>query len=205
MKHRDLAPAGFAVLVLLAVLLTLWQLTWGGRSFTSDSWRRLDLAAHPRALPRPALRDELGLAVDWQALCQRRWVLDFVYTRCTSVCQAQGVQAARMARMLDTLGVSVWSISLEPEVDDAQALERFKRNLQGPQSSSWKLAHTRDEHTLQPLLDSAGVVRVREPDGSLSHNAAWYVVEPGCQLSQALSAQEMLETAQQWSSHATPL
>lgn len=84
--------------------------------------------AAPDALVGLALRDQHGAQLPIEQLADKLLVLNFIFTRCGSVCptQTRELAKARQALPEDLRGrVRFLSVSLDPEHDTAQALREF--------------------------------------------------------------------------------
>jgi protein SCO1 len=186
-------PMLLCVATLLGVGWGLWEVTQGLRVFTSEGARRLAVQVHPIPWPHVALQNHAGQQLEPSEVCRhgRVRVLDFIYTRCDSVCQSQGSMAAQMARTAvasamakQTSGVSVWSISLDSERDTVDDLRRYRQRHQGtldlPIHEAWQVL--RIAQSQEQLLDAFGVVKIPDGLGGWEHNAAWYVLDANCRL-----------------------
>jgi len=78
------------IAVVLGGLTTLWWGTDGLTAITAESARRLDVERHPRLLPVVALEDHNGAAASFADFSGKVILLDFVYTRCPTLCVALG-------------------------------------------------------------------------------------------------------------------
>jgi protein SCO1 len=192
--------AGTAVLACSLAASVLWQLTDGLSSFTSEAWRRAQVLRHPPLLPNVALQSEQSQLLHLHALCSpaqggaaaKVLVLDFVYTRCPTICRTTGTASAQLARRLADKGVQaqVWSVSLDPGNDKPEALAQFKQAMEVT-PSDWHLARAPDAQDSAALLRSAAVVVIPDGQGGLVHNAALAVVDSSCHLTQLFDAQDI--------------
>ena len=89
----------------------LWKLTAGLQIFTSETWRRAEIANAPRALPDTLLEDERGQTFNLRSLCGEVMVLDFIYTRCPTVCKSLGVTSSQLAKHFTQTGQAVTVMS----------------------------------------------------------------------------------------------
>ncbi len=181
-----------AATTLAAALLAgtvLWQATGGLSSFTSESWRRASVAAHPRPLPDAVLQDQHGRQFHTRELCGKVIVIDFVYTRCPTICKVMGGVSAQLAsRLSDSVDAGkaiVLSVSFDPTNDTPEAMTRFKRVLE-PRETPWMVARPLSADGQRALLQTFGVEVIPDGAGGFDHNAALHLVDPSCRLSRIL-------------------
>ncbi|HEX4955252.1 MAG TPA: SCO family protein [Thermoanaerobaculia bacterium] len=84
-------------------------------------------------LPALTLTDQQGRAVDVRSLLSGRWVaLNFVFTRCTTICPPMGANFGKLAKELgDRLGqeVELVSISIDPAIDTPERLRAWREKF----------------------------------------------------------------------------
>lgn len=170
-----------SLLIAAAGVATFAAASDGFRAFTSQSALRLSVARQPRPLPSVALETADGRRIMSSALRGRWLLVDFVYTRCTTWCLAQGGTFARLQRELAgpiAQGrVALLSLSFDPARDDPEALEAYRRRM-GGRADGWTVARPVDAGGLQALLHTFGVVVLPDGLGGYVHNAAINVVDP---------------------------
>jgi protein SCO1/2 len=170
----------------------LWHLTAGLTLFTSESWRRDAIEKNPIALPDVSLQDERGQFFKLRSLCGQVMVLDFIYTRCPTVCKTLGASSSQLAQRWTQDGhpVTVLSISFDPANDEPAQLADFKKRMES-QASPWRLARPTHMHERDQLLAAANVVVI--PDGmqGYDHNAALHIVNKDCRISQILDLEDI--------------
>lgn len=173
-------------LVLLLGAVFLWWSTDELRAFTSEGARRLEVARQPRDLPEASLTDQDGVPFRLRDLRGRWVVVEFVYTRCATLCTALGNSFERIARRLPPgrLGrdVVLLSVSFDPDHDDRAALADFAGRHAGAGGPGWRVARLDDRRQLAALLSTFGVVVVPDGMDGFEHNAALHVVDPGGRL-----------------------
>ncbi len=192
-QPRDLGKTLTAALCVAVVGAgLLWQLTAGLQIFTSETWRRTEIANAPRALPDVLLEDEHGQTFPLRSLCGQIMVLDFIYTRCPTVCKTLGATSSQLAQRFTQAGqaVTVMSVSFDPQYDDPRHLAAFKQHME-PQASAWRLARPVHNTERDQLLATAGVVVI--PDGmqGYEHNAALHIVDKNCRITQLIDMEDM--------------
>jgi protein SCO1/2 len=159
--------------------------TGGFRAYTTETARRIDVQVHPRLVPSLPLQTAGGGLISFGALRGRWLLVEFIHTRCTTYCSAQGGQFARLQRELalpiasDEL--ALLSVSFDPAHDDAAALVSFQR-LHGDHGAGWIATRPVDAADLTTLLRVFGVVTVPDGLGGFVHDAAIAVVDPDSRL-----------------------
>jgi protein SCO1 len=161
-----------------AGLWATWALTDGGRAFTTQSARRLDIEHAPRMVP----------VTQWSGTNAGRDVLagpgpvrivDFVYTRCPSICQTLGGTYGQLTRELaDEIArgdVGLLSVGFDLEHDTVQALDDYRsRHAAG---AGWRALAPRAADDLRALTETFGVTVLADGAGGFVHNAALSVVD----------------------------
>ncbi len=183
MLRTVLASVFFAVLSYASAHV----LTHDFQVWTAEGARRLEVALSPVAAPA------VPLSAPWTASQRLDQVLadghaativDFVYTRCTTVCLALGntfqqLQTAIVSVNPDAVDPSVrlLSISFDPAHDDTQTLRQYAARLHAD-PRVWRFAGPRNAHDLTQLLKPYEVVVIPDGLGGFEHNAALLVVDP---------------------------
>lgn len=158
-------------------------LTHDFQVWTAEGARRLEVALQP--VPTPAIRvDGVGIAPQPLAglLADRKTVtvVDFVYTRCQTVCLALGTvfQQLQAALKKDDAGgcVKLLSISFDPAHDTPPALASYAARMNAD-PSRWRFVRVPDLEETRRLLGAFQVVVVPDGRGDYEHNAALLVVD----------------------------
>lgn len=188
-----LLSAGLAV---AGYVSAVW-LTHDFQVWTDEGARRLDVALQPLAVPSVVV-DGPGLAPQplarWLAAPGAVTVVDFIYTRCQTVCLSLGSSFAQMQASLQhdraagstdpdhavpaSAGrqVRLLSISFDGAYDTPAQLQAYGQKLQ-IDPAVWQLARVPDPVQNAALLRSLGVVVVPDGRGDYEHNAALLVVD----------------------------
>jgi protein SCO1/2 len=173
---RGVAGAA-ASLILSAGLLGAG--TRGFTALTTDGARALDIAEHPRVVPDPALLDARGRPLRI-ADPDRVTIVDFVYSRCPSLCGALGGVYQRLQSEIRRRGlggrVRLLTVSFDPAWDTPERLRYYETMLR-PDRAIWTVATLRDATALDPLLAAFGVRLIADGAGGFEHNAALHVVD----------------------------
>lgn len=177
-----MAARGLALVaaVLAAGAGLLWWGTEGLTVFTAETARRAAVAAAPRALPDVALEDESGAATALAALSGRVLLVDFIYTRCPTICTVQGsdFEQAREAIREAGLGadIALLSISFDPEHDGPGELAFYASRFGGA-DDLWHFARAPAPGDTAALLRAAEVVVLPDGFGGFIHNSAIHVID----------------------------
>jgi protein SCO1 len=171
-----------AMLAIAAVgVLAFACLTHGFTALTSETARRQAVAAEPIAVPELWGIDQTGKR---RALLDkvdhRTVIVDFIFTRCTSVCSALGnsyqqLQADILEKHLEK-EVRLVTVSFDPEHDTPAIIADYGRRFRA-NPESWTILTPIDSEALRRALEAFGVVRVPAPDGQFIHNAAFNVID----------------------------
>ncbi|WP_372525687.1 SCO family protein [Piscinibacter sp.] len=172
-------------LVLLAYAAAHW-LTRDFQVWTAEGARRLEVALHPVPAPRIAMD---GPGLQGQTLQQvlldehAVTIVDFMYTRCITVCVALGSAFQQMQTAIAQGGqapgaapLRLMSISFDPAHDEPAVLARFAESLHAD-SRVWSFARVAHAADAQPLLAYYQVTVIADGMGGYEHNAALLVVD----------------------------
>lgn len=169
-----------AMLALGAYAAAAW-LTHDFQVWTAEGARRLEVALQP--VPSPAVEVD-GPGIGPQALSQYLadgqsvTLVDFVYTRCQTVCLAMGSSFQQLQRALREGGgkVKLLSISFDGSHDTPGVLQAYAARLSAD-PALWRFARMPDPRATQRLLADFQVVVVPDGRGDFEHNAALLVVD----------------------------
>ena len=167
-----LALAGYAAAAWLTHDFQVW---------TAEGARRLEVALQPVRTPSVVVD---GPGISPQALSrfladgQTVTLVDFVYTRCQSVCLAMGSSFQQMQQLLRERGgkVKLLSISFDGSHDTPGVLQPYASKLSAD-PALWRFVRVRDPRETQRLLADFQVVVVPDGLGDFQHNAAFLVVD----------------------------
>jgi protein SCO1/2 len=182
---QTFAASLFALLVGLAVIVLA---TDGGHAFTTEALRRGQVARAPQQLPDFSLRDRSDQPAMLRQLLAsdgRVQIVDFVYTRCQTVCSVLGSVYQRLQQQLLERGlqdkVGLLTISFDPVNDDAAALQDYAARLR-MDPAAWQIVTLDSVADRRRLLDAFGIMVVPAPLGEFEHNAALHIIDPTGQL-----------------------
>ena len=115
-----IATFGLCLGVLLAGLAALFHATAGGTAYTTETLRRSEVAQAPLPVPDFRVIDAQGREQGLRELLAgdgRVWIVDFVYTRCATLCLALGTVFQQLQAELVAQGlqdrVGLLSISFD--------------------------------------------------------------------------------------------
>jgi len=115
----------------------------------------------------------------------RAIIVDFVYTRCITVCGALGGVYQVLQRDIEQRGlqhkVRLLTVSFDVENDDPRSLAMYAR-VHRANAGIWSLVTPVDPESRDLLLRAFGVRVVPDGVGGWVHNAALHVVDPGGRL-----------------------
>lgn len=169
-----------SVLILALGCGLLWFGTDGLAAFTSETARRNAVLSQPRPVPAAVLEDQDGRLFSLRDYAGRLVAVEFIYTRCPTVCSALGagfrqIRDALPAAALERDLVLV-SISFDPKNDDPDALKAYAGRF-GADGSGWRVARVRSEAELQALLQAFGITVIPDGMGGFEHNAAIHLLD----------------------------
>jgi protein SCO1/2 len=174
-----------ALLAIAAYTCSAW-LTHDFQVWTAEGARRLEVALQPVAVPAVAI-DGPGLSgltlsqllADGQSVT----LVDFIYTRCQTVCLAAGSVYQQMQATLQGVGqsapsprVKLLSISFDGRHDNPLVLQEYAKRL-GASPPVWRFVRVPDPKQSRRLLADFQVVVVPDGRGDFEHNAAILVVD----------------------------
>jgi len=182
-RRAPLASALLCGLMLIGLVAGLHRWTDGFERWTFESRRQWQVAQG--ALQAPAVdligSDGAPLAAWAAEPAARAWLVDFIYTRCPSVCLSLGSHYQQMQRELQqqpntAAGVRLLSVSIDRAHDQPPALARYAA-LQKADSHWWRLAVPASDTDATALLRALGVVVVPDGLGGFNHNGAIHLID----------------------------
>ncbi|MDO9278183.1 MAG: SCO family protein [Polaromonas sp.] len=177
-----------SLLLLLLGFGLLFVATNRGQAFTTEGLRRSEVSRQALQIPNFELLDaahqKMGLHQRLN-LDGRVLIVDFVYTRCQTICSALGsvyqqLQTEIIERSLQQQ-VGLLSISFDPANDDPKALQNYATRMR-MDPGVWRIETLSRWQDRRRLLDSFGIMVVPAPLGEFEHNAALHLVNTQGQL-----------------------
>lgn len=188
-----------ALLVLTAWLASAWA-THDYQVWTAEGARRLEVALQPVEAPAVTVQ---GPGFDAQTLPQLLssgqsvTIVDFIYTRCRTVCSVLGSQFQQLqaairadpAAARERGGVRLLSISFDAR-DDTPTLRAYADGLRA-EPSIWRFVQVPDATQRRRLLEQFQVVVIPDGPGEFEHNAALLVVDAQARLVRIFNYDEL--------------
>lgn len=172
--------AALTAVIVVGGFATLSWATDGWTAWTAEAARRRAVLTDPRPLANVVVQRESGERTSLHAFDQPILVIDFIFTRCPTVCLAMGYEfrqiQSRLASMNHHRGVQLLSVSFDHDNDGPPQLSAYLDRF-AAERSTWSALRVEDKEALNELLDSLGVVVLPEPTLGFVHNAALYLVK----------------------------
>lgn len=159
--------------------------TGGGESFTTESLRRQQVEKQPQQIEAFNVTTSRGEKTSLNALLSSHksghkvWLVDFVYTRCQTLCSSLGSIYQQLQVQIESRGleekIGLLSISFDPEHDGPAVLAAYAARMQ-MKPAVWQIATLTDWQDRRRLLDAFGIMVVPAPLGEFEHNAALHVM-----------------------------
>lgn len=166
-------------LVTLLGIGVFWAGTDGFTAFTAETARRADILRTPRSLPAAALEDQDGRRFSLQDYQGRLLAVEFIYTRCATICRSLGMAFRQVRERLPAqmLGrdVVLLSISFDALRDDPASLKAYGQAY-GADGTHWRVARIHSPDEVAPLLAAFGIVVIPDGLGGFEHNAAIHLL-----------------------------
>ena len=182
---------GFLPLLLFVAASGAAALSWeteGFRAVTTAGAQALAIERHPRPLPDVPLVDQEGHAFSLSEYRGRPVLVDFIYTRCPTICSVLGDDFQRVLELSGGASrsqIDLLSISFDPENDEREARKLYGERY-GATAPRWRIAAPADEADLPALLRSFEVVVIPDGMGGFIHNSAVYLVDAKGRLARVL-------------------
>lgn len=158
----------------------LWFGTDGLVAFTAEAARRNAILSQPRPVPVAALEDQDGRMFRLQDYRDKLVAVEFIYTRCATVCSTLGAGFRQIRDSLPAaaLGrdIALVSISFDPHNDTPEQLKAYGRRF-GADGNGWRIARVRSGADLKAVLDTFGITVIPDGLGGFEHNAAIHLLD----------------------------
>jgi len=177
-KHW-LTSTFLSLCVTAAGLTALSAATHGFTVWTTESERRWQALHQPSDLPPFTWRNQDGETRQLDKLSKPIVVLDFIYTRCPTVCQSLGYELKQLQERLRQRqllsSVQLLSISFDLEHDTSASLASYLKRHHAD-TNSWEGGVIENSDRLAQLLNQLGILVLPDGKGGFIHNAAFYLV-----------------------------
>ena len=172
-----------SILALFVGLAWLLIATERGSAFTTETVRRASVESTPQQVPDLNVVGADGAHTTLRSMLApggRIWIVDFVYTRCQTVCSALGSVYQQLQQQIIDGGlqdrIGLLSISFDPDRDGVAALrDHAVRMRMDP--GVWQIVTLTAAGDRHRLLDTFGIMVVPAPLGEFEHNAALHIVD----------------------------
>jgi protein SCO1/2 len=171
-----------SIVVLACGLTVLLQATAQGNAFTIETLRRTEVANTPSLVPELSVYDAEGNQNTLRQVLadgDKVWIVDFVYTRCQTICTALGSVFQQLQEQIRLRGlndkVGLLSVSFDPAHDTSDAL-RIYRDRMRMDPAIWRVVSLSSPLDRRQLLDAFGIIVIPAPLGEFEHNAALHLV-----------------------------
>jgi protein SCO1/2 len=177
----------------------LRAVTDGFRAFTTEGARRIAVHDHPVQLPAVTLESQSGRRIQLAAFRGQWLLVDFIYTRCPTICLALGGDFAQLRRLLSepiSQGrVRLLSVSFDPAHDTPAQLAAYQQRF-GNHGTGWLAARPLTADGLAQLKRSFGITVIPDEYGGYTHNTAIHLVDPLGRLVEILDTGDAQRVAQ---------
>lgn len=166
--------AGFALGVLL------WR-TNGFSNYTYESARRASINKSPTALSDWQLQNESGEIISLSSLQGKRLLVNFIFTRCPTICQAQGSRYQQLQHRIAEIGATnivLLSVSIDPDYDTPRRLQSYREIHRG-KPGGWQLTRPVSQQQLDTIIDETGLRIIADDIGGYSHSESIHLVKRG--------------------------
>lgn len=160
----------------------LSHLTVGYTALTTEQARRNDVAKHPRQVSDVTVLTPGAAQVSLLDLMQqdgRFLLVNFIYTRCITLCLAMGAEMQQIQEAIIAAGqedkIGLLSISFDPS-DTPDRLQRYM-HLMKAKPGVWNFVTMENGAQREQVLDDFGIIVIPAPYGEYEHNAAYHVVD----------------------------
>ncbi len=156
----------------------LWQATDGLQALTAESARRISVAKTRPIVPDVDLETMSGTVTRLVDGNGKMTLVEFIYTRCPTICQTAGTHLARLRDRLKQHNladrVRILSVSFDPTHDDVLALFAYGE-AHGADGKIWTVTRPKPKD-LAKLLKIFRVIVIPDDLGGYEHNTALHVV-----------------------------
>ncbi|MBU6465005.1 MAG: SCO family protein [Bradyrhizobium sp.] len=181
---------GFIPLLVLVTAAGIGALAWETEGFnvvTVNGARQLDIARRPRSLPDVPLMDQDGQLFSLADYKGDPVFVDFIYTRCPTICRPMGDQFQHVLQWQDShpeQKVKLVSISFDLENDGREALRRYGDRY-GARAPQWRIAAPLEQSGLDALRRAFGLIVIPDGTGGFIHNGDVYLIDARGRLTRA--------------------
>ncbi|MEO7853335.1 MAG: SCO family protein [Rubrivivax sp.] len=175
--------AALCLLLVSAFAWGAWRQTAGFDTWTFEGRRQLQLASGDLRAPTVTMIQAFGKeALVWPAGATEpaAYLVDFIYTRCPTVCRTLGSQYQQMQRQMARdpalAQVLLASISFDVANDGRPELRQLATSL-GADAARWSFAVPASDGDANGLLRALGVVAIADGAGGFVHNGDIHLLD----------------------------
>ena len=169
-----------SLLAVVAGTGLLWSSTDGFQAITAEGARRLEAERDPRFITPLVVETMSGKLREVPGSDGRTTLVEFIYTRCPTLCQSAGADMKRLGERIAAEGladqVSLLSVSFEPDYDNVDRLAAYGHRHKAD-GTLWTISRPNHE-ALDSMLRDFGVIVIPDNFGGLTHNIAVHLVTP---------------------------
>jgi len=155
--------------------------TNGFTTYTYETARRASVSKTPVALSDWQLQDGAGNYLRLQDLDDEYLFVNFIYTRCPTVCRTLGSRYSQLQDHIDDnagSSVTLLSVSIDPGFDTPLRLQQYKQR-HGGQDDSWRVTRPQNRKTLEQLFENTGIRVIPDSWGGFAHSDSIHIVRNG--------------------------
>lgn len=173
---------------------TLWVGTDGGRAFTTQTARRIEVWEHPRMVPNWHLQNQDGRPLALKQWQGRYVVVDFIYTSCAAACPLLGMGMLKLQqefkKALEQDRLQLLSVSFDPKTDTPKRLRAHLSHFSA-HGENWVAARPTHPAEKKAILNFFGVTVIPNEAGGYTHSAGYYIINPEGQLVAAFGLEKL--------------
>lgn len=173
----------FIATVCIAIigLFILWTSTDGGRAFTAEEARRLEVRENPRPVPDWRIQNQDSSFIALQDWHGNFVVVDFIYTTCPDVCLVMSGSLkslqTELVQKLEHNNLRLLSISFDQKNDSPQRLKEYLSHFSAD-FNYWMAARPTSLSQQRAILDFFKVIVIPDEYGGYTHSAGFHVIDP---------------------------
>ena len=194
-RSSELLTLFTCALIAIAFAAALATVTLNLAAWTREDARRMSVERAPVALsPLEMIGHDKRALAPWSKdrAVAKVYLVDFIYTRCPSMCIALGSIYKRLQSAIVERGlyskVVLLSVSFDVQRDTVADAAGYAR-VHGAAAGAWWVAIP-DAAGLARLLKEAGVVVIRDGAGGYAHNGGIHVIDARGRLLRVFDAEQ---------------
>jgi len=127
----------YTIGIALSLSIAIGALSWRTNNFSSFTYetnRRTSVESSPIRLSDWQLQNSDGDTVYLSELSDKTLLVDFIFTRCPTICQALGTRYQQLQHTISESGndqIALLSISIDPTFDTPERLSAYQQRNKG--------------------------------------------------------------------------